>query len=133
VRRLFSTFARGAPGAGLLLLRIASGAAAIVNGLRALSGGLAIGPAVPGVLNIAAGALLLPGLWTPVAGFLLAFSNLWEIFSGRAAVSFPDIVTGSAFLLAAIGAALGLLGPGAWSVDARLFGWRRIDVRDRTR
>jgi putative oxidoreductase len=132
VRRLFSTFARGAPGAGLLLLRSAGGAAAIINGLRALSGGLAIGSAVPGVLNIAAGALLLPGFWTPVAGSLLFFSNLWEIFAGRAAASFPDLVTGSAFLLAAIGAALGLLGPGAWSVDARLFGWRRIDIRDRT-
>jgi hypothetical protein len=71
-----------------------------------------------------------------VAGFLLFFINLWEILAGRAAApfpdTFPDIVTGSAFLLAAIGAALGLLGPGAWSVDARLFGWRRIDVRNRT-
>jgi putative oxidoreductase len=132
VRRLFSTFARGAPGAGLLLLRIASGAAAIVDGLRALSGGLALGPAIPGILNIAAGALLLPGLWTPVAGFLLLVLNLWEIFADRGASSFPDIVTGSSLLLAAIGAALGLLGPGAWSVDARLFGWRRIEVRDRT-
>ena len=132
MRRLFSTFARGAPGTGILLLRIAGGAAAIVNGLHTLSGGLAIGPAVPGVLNIAAGALLLPGLWTPMAGSLLFFSNLWEIFARRAAASFPDIVSGSLFLLAAIGAALGLLGPGAWSVDARLFGWRRIDVRDRT-
>jgi putative oxidoreductase len=97
-----------------------------------LSGGLAIGPAVQGILNIAAGALLLPGLWTPVAGFVLVVLNLWEIFAGRAVASFPDIVTGSSFLLAAIGAALALLGPGAWSVDSRLFGWRRIDVRGRT-
>ena len=67
-----------------------------------------------------------------MAGFLLVVLNLWEIFAGRAAASFPDIVSGASFLLAAIGAALGLLGPGAWSVDARLFGWRRIDVRDRT-
>ena len=128
MRRLFSTFARGAPGAGLLLLRIAAGTAAIVNGLRALSGGLTVESAVPGVLNLAAGALLFPGLWTPVAGFLLFVSNLWEIFASHAAASFPDIVTGSAFLLAAIGAALGLLGPGAWSVDARLFGRKRIEI-----
>jgi hypothetical protein len=25
---------------------------------------------------------------------------------------------------------LALLGPGAWSIDARLFGWRRIDVQN---
>jgi len=23
-----------------------------------------------------------------------------------------------------------MLGPGAWSVDARLFGWKRIDLQD---
>lgn len=131
MRRLFSTFARGVPGAGLLLLRIAGGAAAITHGLIALNGGLAIVPAIPQVLAIAAGALLLPGLWTPVAGFLLAFLSLWAIFATRAAAPLPDILTGPSFLLAAIGAALGMLGPGAWSVDARLFGWRRIDVRSR--
>jgi hypothetical protein len=32
---------------------------------------------------------------------------------------------------ATIGAGLALLGPGTWSVDARLFGWKRIDVHDR--
>jgi hypothetical protein len=24
-----------------------------------------------------------------------------------------------------------LIGPGAWSIDARLFGWRRLEIRDR--
>jgi uncharacterized membrane protein YphA (DoxX/SURF4 family) len=32
-------------------------------------------------------------------------------------------------LLAALGVSLVMLGPGAWSLDARLFGRRRIDVR----
>ncbi len=36
-------------------------------------------------------------------------------------------------LLATIGAAQALVGPGAWSIDARLFGWKRIDIRDRTK
>jgi hypothetical protein len=33
-------------------------------------------------------------------------------------------------LLMTLGICLSLLGPGAWSVDARLFGWRRIDIHD---
>jgi len=31
-------------------------------------------------------------------------------------------------LLAAAGAALAMLGPGLWSIDARLFGWKRIET-----
>jgi hypothetical protein len=31
-------------------------------------------------------------------------------------------------LLATLGVALALMGPGAWSVDARLSGWRRIHI-----
>jgi len=37
----------------------------------------------------------------------------------------------SYILLGTLCAALAMLGPGAWSVDARLFGWKRIDIRDR--
>jgi len=32
-------------------------------------------------------------------------------------------------MLAALGAALAMVGPGAWSIDARLFGRKRIDIR----
>ena len=32
-------------------------------------------------------------------------------------------------LLAGLGAALALLGPGVWSVDARRYGWKRIEIR----
>jgi hypothetical protein len=34
-------------------------------------------------------------------------------------------------LLATIGAALALLKPGVWPLDARLFGWKRIDLKNR--
>jgi hypothetical protein len=32
-------------------------------------------------------------------------------------------------LLAAMAMAVALIGPGGWPLDARWFGWRRIDIR----
>jgi putative oxidoreductase len=71
-----------------------------------------------------AGVLLLAGLWTPVSGSLSAALAL------RGALYQPGDPW-ACILLATIGVALALVGPGAWSVDARLFGWKRIEVRDR--
>ncbi len=75
------------------------------------------------VLSIAAGLLLLIGLWTPIAGSLIALLSAWRVFSWQ----FIDPL--SSVLLGTIGAGLASLGPGAWSVDARLFGWKRVQVR----
>lgn len=36
-----------------------------------------------------------------------------------------------ALLLPTIGCALAMLGPGLWSLDARLFGWRRVEPAPR--
>ena len=75
-------------------------------------------------LAIAAGILLLAGLWTPIAGVLLTIIQIWCAFT-------HPHDPWSYILLGTLGAALAMLGPGAWSVDARLFGWKRIDIRDR--
>jgi putative oxidoreductase len=122
VRRLFSSFAHGWPGVGLLLLRLVTGVALIDRGVTGLWNPPPIHLAVPCAVAIAAGVLLLIGLWTPVAGTLAAGVEAWKMFSH----------TGDPWihiLLGALGAALALLGPGAWSVDARLFGWKRLDIR----
>jgi uncharacterized membrane protein YphA (DoxX/SURF4 family) len=124
MRRLYSTFAHGLPGAGLLLMRLVAGIALVVEGVMSLRGGTSIGAAILHALGAGAGILLLAGLWTPIAGVLVAILALWQAFSHPGN-------PWSCIMLGTLGAALALLGPGGWSVDARLFGWKRIDIRDR--
>jgi putative oxidoreductase len=121
LRRLFSTFARGWPGVGLLLMRLAVGAAILARGLPRLGLGPPLQPLILWGLAVAAGILLLAGLWTPCSGSAVAAFGFW------CAISQPGDPWAH-LLLASIGAGLALTGPGAWSVDAKLFGWKRIDV-----
>lgn len=122
LQRLFSTFADGWPGTGLLILRLVAG---ICLGHHALN---SLGEATPHLTRdlIAAGCglLLAAGLWTPVAGALVAAMELWTM------IARPDDVW-THLLLGTLGASLAMLGPGAWSIDARLFGRRRIEIPDR--
>jgi putative oxidoreductase len=123
VQRLFSTFPDRWPGAGLLVLRLAAGAVLIHQAIFGLPGALAVSFAWRG-FAAAAGLLLLPGLWTPIVGVLIGMLELWM------ALARPGQLC-PAFLLAALGIGLAMLGPGAWSLDARLCGRKRIEIRAR--
>ena len=105
-------------------MRFVVGVAIAAHGVAALRNGLLIAPAILHVLAVGAGLLLFVGLWTPIAGVFVAIVALWNTFS-QPGDPWPNIMLGT------VGAALALLGPGAWSVDARLFGWKRIEIRDR--
>lgn len=82
------------------------------------------------LLAAAGGSLLLIGLWTPLAGIVVALDELWGTLSQ---VSHQDERWMIHILLAVVAAGVAMLGPGAWSVDARLFGRKRFEIDDRTR
>jgi putative oxidoreductase len=125
LQRLFSTFADGWPGIGLLLLRLLTAVALIHFEIASLREVPPLATFVLQIIGVGAGILLLVGLWTPVAGALVAIVTVWIAFSRYFSHSGDPWIP---IIEAALGAALAMVGPGAWSVDARLFGRKRIDI-----
>ena len=111
MQRLFSTFADGPPGAGLLIQRLLVGAALLYCVVETPASAVA----TPQVIGALAGVLLIAGLWTPAAGVVAACAEAWVAFTPHA---HPGISAG----LAVLAVTLALIGPGEWSVDARLYG-----------
>ena len=69
--------------------------------------------------------LLVCGLWTSTVGAVIACIEVLSIVSGSA-----GWLSG---LVAALAVTVALTGPGAWSVDSQLCGWRRIQIPPRER
>jgi hypothetical protein len=121
VRRFISNFIGGRPAFGLVLIRAAAGAALITTaGERIYSGG-PIGLLILGIFTIADGVLLAVGLWTALAGFLALALSISDALIYRESL-YPAI------LLSCMGAGVAFIGPGALSIDAWLFGLKRIDI-----
>jgi putative oxidoreductase len=66
-----------------------------------------------------AALLLVVGLWTPLAGAVIACCELWIVVSGGGEFWLP-------LVLATLAGTLAMIGPGAWSIDALLFGRKQI-------
>ena len=122
MQRLFSTFPNGWPGRALLLLRTVAAAPLLYRSIDFL-GGFVLAPILAvDLLALFCGILIALGLCTPLAAFLQFCLEAWlALRSGT--------LLGDHLILATIGVSLCMLGPGAWSIDAHLFGRRRIDLR----
>jgi uncharacterized membrane protein YphA (DoxX/SURF4 family) len=64
---------------------------------------------------------MLIGLWTPVGCLSAVVAESWLLLVG-------GIAPQPAILLLSICVAVAMLGPGSWSIDAILFGRRRLDL-----
>jgi len=124
LQRLFSTFAGGLPGLGLLLQRLVTGSALVESALCHLTASAQSVMLLPQLAVLGAGILLIVGLWTPVIGSIIVILEMGSLLVGSGDPWIP-------VLLATLGITLALIGPGAWSVDARIFGRRQISLPPR--
>ena len=121
MQKLFSAFPGGWPGLGLLLLRALVGVTLIAQivayvGSTKLS---VLGWVVAALVLIIASCLLV-GFMTPVAAIVIGL--------GAIALAASNVLDTNQTLLNMIvlTTAIALLGPGAFSIDARMFGRREI-------
>ncbi|MBS1826611.1 MAG: hypothetical protein JST93_14945 [Acidobacteria bacterium] len=128
MRRLFTSFPGGVAGSALLLLRAVSGLLFVREGFSFFRQvDASASTLVAGLVVV--GTLLVIGLMTPLSG------GAGALIVGAVAAGFVEApVTAvfqpgvSALLLESMLIALLLQGPGAYSVDARLFGRREIII-----
>jgi uncharacterized membrane protein YphA (DoxX/SURF4 family) len=120
MERLFSSFARGIPGIGLLIARVVCGLDLMVQTVMAVRHGGTLAYVLEYAALGGSGILLLLGLWTRVVAGLISLATLVYFFNHANGWNWV--------LLGIVGIALTVLGPGAWSVDARRSGWKRIEI-----
>jgi len=120
LQKLFSAFPGGWPGVGLLLLRLLIGIAVAVQTVAYVqSTELHVADLLVVALVLIGAGCLLVGFVTPVAAALIGVIAVSLGFSTlRHSLDYFEVIV--------LAIAIGLLGPGAFSIDARMFGRREI-------
>ena len=135
MQRSFSTFAPGWPGIGLLVLRIALGVPLLVEAAALLAEwrGTTRPLILIALISVAAGVALQLGYSAgraAIAGAAAVIAVHFSSLPGERLNLFSSRI--ACFLAISIAIALVLLGPGAFSIDARRFGRREIVIPSRS-
>ena len=120
MQRLFSTFAEGWPGGALLFQRVLTSTVLVYFGGTHLVESARLALRLPHLIGAVAGVFLLLGLWTPLAGITIAIVEAW-IFLAYSGPSLTPI------MLAGLGGTVAMIGPGRWSIDAKLYGRKHLE------
>ena len=134
--RLYSRFPVGSVGLALVLLRLVDGLALIWEGIRLVTPATTSSDAtsVPllGLGLVASAVMLILGLRTSFAGSASAVCTAAAALHGKHNFApFGSEMSAWPFLFAFVfflSGSLALLGPGGYSLDARLNGWQRIKL-----
>jgi len=132
---MFSTYPDGWPGTGLILLRLVCGFLLAAQGAAYLLdwSNLSLAGCAFALLAVVSGTLLLIGCWTRPAALVAAVQCASGIFLWLPAPRLAILTARlPGLLLAAIAAAVFCLGPGAFSLDALLFGRREVVIPTRS-
>lgn len=130
LQNLFSTFPSEWPGVGLLLLRALVGCSLIAQAFGYVqTPNPSLAACCLAAVTFAAAAFLLAGLMTPFVALFVASCGI------GIALSYIPLPDGALFdsnlaiiNLIVLSVAIALLGPGAFSLDARMFGRREITI-----
>lgn len=120
MQRLFSSFAEGWPGAGLLLQRVLTSSILMYYGTSHL---FHASPAEMALYLIAiiSGFFLFLGFLTPLAGIAITLVGVWVFFT-------CPVHPLAAIVVAVLGASVAMIGPGMWSIDARRYGRKHLEA-----
>jgi hypothetical protein len=130
LQRTFSGFPSGCPGFALVLLRFGvSGTSGLQSALLIAATHHVMGSTLIAALAIIMSLALMLGLLTPIATAFLCLGGLAATVDSGIAGYLPLFQSSTARLeFIVMSAALICLGPGAFSLDARLYGRREVKV-----